>query len=151
MKVVGESPEMRALVAKARVARLATTEAGAAPHLVPICYALDGDVVYSAVDEKPKRSKRLKRLANIRAHPGATVLVDHYEEDWSRLWWARLRGEARVLEEGPERERALALLTDKYAQYRAQPPTGPVIALDVAEWRSWSAASDTSTVQGGRR
>jgi PPOX class probable F420-dependent enzyme len=151
VRVVGESPEMRARVAGARVARLATTEAGAAPHLVPICYALEGDVLYSAVDEKPKRSKRLKRLANIRAHPGATVLVDHYEEDWTRLWWVRLRGEARVLEEGPERDRALALLAGKYDQYRAQPPTGPVIALDVTEWRGWSAAPDISTVEGGQR
>src|SRR5918996_552870 len=144
-----DAPATRARVAGARVARLATTEAGAAPHLVPICYALEGDVLYSAVDEKPKRSKRLKRLANIRAHPGATVLVDHYEEDWTRLWWVRLRGEARVLEEGPERDRALGLLAGKYDQYRAEPPTGPVIALDVAEWRGWSAAPDTSSVEGG--
>ena len=151
MRVVGESPEMRARVAGARVARLATTEAGAGPHLVPICYALEGDVLYSAVDEKPKRSRRLKRLANIRAEPRATVLVDHYEEDWTRPWWVRLRGEARVLEAGPERDRALGLLAGKYDQYRAQPPTGPVIALDVAEWRGWSAAPDTSSVEGGLR
>ena len=94
MRVVGESPEMRARVAGARVARLATTEAGAAPHLVPICYALEGDVLYSAVDEKPKRSQRLKRLANIRADARVTVLVDHYEEDWTRLWWVRAAGRA---------------------------------------------------------
>ncbi|MGH3007762.1 MAG: TIGR03668 family PPOX class F420-dependent oxidoreductase [Gaiellaceae bacterium] len=142
VRVVGDSPEMRARVAGTRVGRLATTEAGGAPHLVPICYALEGDVLYSAVDEKPKRSKRLKRLANIRAHPGVTVLVDHYEEDWSRLWWVRLRGEARVLEEGPERDRALLLLAAKYDQYREQPPTGPVIAVKVEEWRAWSATPE---------
>ena len=132
--------EMRGRAAAARVARLGTTEAGGRPHLVPICYVLDGDVLYTAVDEKPKRSKRLKRLANIRAHAGVTVLVDHYEEDWSRLWWIRLRGNGRVIEEGPERERALSLLAEKYAQYRAQPPSGPVIAVEVLEWRAWAAA-----------
>jgi PPOX class probable F420-dependent enzyme len=140
VRVVGDSPEMRARVVAMRVARLATTDAAGETHLVPICFVLEGDVLYSAVDEKPKRSKRLKRLANIRAHPGVTVLVDHYEEDWSRLWWVRLRGEARVLEEGPERDRALLLLAAKYDQYRAQPPTGPVIAVEVEEWRAWSAA-----------
>jgi PPOX class probable F420-dependent enzyme len=149
--VVTDSTELRARVAAMRVARLATTEAGREPHLIPICFALEGDVLYSAVDEKPKRSKRLRRLANIRAHPGVTVLLDHYEEDWSRLWWVRLRGEARVLEEGAERDRALLLLSAKYDQYRAQPPTGPVIALDVTEWRGWSAAPDMSTEEGGGR
>lgn len=149
--VVADSMELRARVAAMRVARLATTEVGRDPHLVPICFVLEGDVLYSAVDEKPKRSKRLKRLANIREHPGVTILVDHYEEDWSRLWWARLRGEARVLEEGPERDRALVLLCGKYDQYRAQPPTGPVLAVDVREWRAWAAAPDMLGEKGGSR
>ena len=106
---------------------------------MPLCFALEGDVLYSAVDRKPKRSPRLKRLENIRRHPDVTVLVDHYEEDWSRLWWVRLRGTARVLEEGPEHDRALSLLAAKYAQYRAEPPPGPVIAVAVGEWRGWAA------------
>jgi PPOX class probable F420-dependent enzyme len=139
---VNGSATMRALVAEARVAHLATTEADGRPHLVPFCFALEGDVVYSAVDQKPKRSRRLKRLENIRRHPEVTVLVDHYEEDWSRLWWVRLRGEARVVEEGVERDHALSLLVAKYDQYRAEPPTGPVIVIEVRGWRGWSAAPD---------
>jgi PPOX class probable F420-dependent enzyme len=135
-----EQERMRSRVDGARVARLATVDAQSRPHLVPICFALEGDVLYSAVDEKPKRSRRLKRLQNIRAHPEATVLVDHYEEDWSRLWWVRLRGEARVLEGDAESERALALLAEKYEQYRREPPAGPVIRLEIRDWLGWSAA-----------
>jgi PPOX class probable F420-dependent enzyme len=68
-----------------------------------------------------------------------TVLVDHYEDDWSRLWWIRLRGSARVLDDGSERERALKLLRDKYPQYVVEPPDGPVLAIDVTEHREWHA------------
>ena len=135
---------MRELVAAARVARLATIGGGGRPHLVPICFALEGDVLYSAVDEKPKRSRRLQRLANVRAHPQVAVLVDHYEEDWTRLWWLRLRGTGRVVEHGPELEAALGLLREKYEQYRAEPPGGPVLAIAIDEWRSWSAEGSGS-------
>ena len=128
---------MRERVGAARVARLATVDAEGRPHLVPICFALEGETLYSAVDEKPKRSKRLKRLENIRRRPEVTVLVDHYEEDWSRLWWVRLDGTATVLDEGPEREQALALLRAKYEQYRTEPPTGAVIAVRIEAWRGW--------------
>jgi PPOX class probable F420-dependent enzyme len=131
---------MRRRVARAADGRLATIDERGRPHLVPFCFALEGDVLYSAVDEKPKRTQRLKRLENIRLHPDVAVLVDHYEDDWSRLWWVRLRGSARVIEEGPERERALALLREKYAHYRSEPPRGPVIVVSVEEWRGWSAA-----------
>jgi PPOX class probable F420-dependent enzyme len=123
----------------ARVARLATTDPDGRPHLVPIVFALEGDTLYSAVDRKPKRSKTLRRIENARVRPNVTVLVDHYEDDWSRLWWIRLRGRARVLDEGGERERALELLAEKYPQYRAEPPDGPVLAVDVTEVRSWSS------------
>jgi PPOX class probable F420-dependent enzyme len=123
----------------ARVARLATTDADGRPHLVPIVFAIDGDTLYSAVDRKPKRSRRLRRIENARARPDVTVLVDHYEDDWSRLWWIRLRGSARVLDDGSERERALALLRDKYPQYVVEPPEGPVLAIDVTERREWHA------------
>jgi PPOX class probable F420-dependent enzyme len=141
---------MESRVHGAPVARLATVDEEGRPHLVPICFALEGDVLYSAVDEKPKRSRRLKRLANIRAQPEVTVLVDHYEEDWSRLWWVRLRGEARVLEAGSERDRALALLAARYDQYRAQPPKGAVIAVRVREWRGWSASPEPADEGGSR-
>jgi PPOX class probable F420-dependent enzyme len=129
---------MHGRVAAARVARLATVGAGGAPHLVPFCFVLDGEVLYSAVDQKPKRTSRLRRLENAAAEPRVSVLVDHYEEDWSRLWWVRLDGRARELEAGPEAERAVDLLCAKYAQYRAEPPGGPVLRIDVERWRGWS-------------
>jgi PPOX class probable F420-dependent enzyme len=103
-------------------------------------FALDGDTLYSAVDRKPKRSTTLRRIENARDRPDVTVLVDHYEDDWSRLWWIRLRGRARVLDGGDEREHALVLLAAKYPQYRDEPPVGPVLAVDVIEVRSWEAA-----------
>ncbi len=122
------------------MARLATIDPDGRPHLVPIVFALDGDTLYSAVDRKPKRSTMLRRIENARARPDVTVLVDRYDDDWTALWWIRLRGRARVLDEGAEREHALLLLTEKYAQYRAEPPDGPVLAVDVDEVREWSAS-----------
>ena len=130
---------MRGLVAQARVGRLATVTPDGRLHLVPICFALAGDVLYSAVDDKPKRSGRLQRFENVRAHPEVAVLVDHYGEDWTRLWWVRLRGRARVLASGSEADTALKLLADKYEQYRERPPVAPVLAVAVEEWRGWSA------------
>jgi PPOX class probable F420-dependent enzyme len=124
----------------ARVARLATIDADGRPHLVPIVFALAGDTLYSAVDRKPKRSQRLRRIENARVRPDVTVLVDHYDEDWSLLWWIRIRGRARVLDGGDEHDRALALLREKYEQYRREPPEGPVLAVDVRELREWTAA-----------
>ena len=123
----------------ARVARLATIDPDGRPHLVPIVFALDGDTLYSAVDRKPKRSKTLRRIENARARPDVTILVDHYEDDWSRLWWIRLRGRARVLDEGEERKRALELLAEKYPQYRTDPPDGPVLAVHITEVRTWAS------------
>jgi PPOX class probable F420-dependent enzyme len=127
-------------VRAARVARLATTDADGRPHLVPIVFVLDGDTLYSAVDAKPKRSRRLRRIENARERPDVTVLVDHYEDDWKRLWWVRLRGRARVLDGGGEAERALGLLVAKYDRYRRDGPTPPVLAVDVVEWRGWTAS-----------
>ena len=124
-------------LAAARVARLATTDPDGRPHLVPIVFALDGDTLYSAVDRKPKRSQTLRRIENARVRPEVTILVDHYEEDWGRLWWIRIRGLARVLDDGEERDRALGLLREKYRQYRTEPPDGPVLAVDVSETRVW--------------
>ena len=84
-----------------RVARLATVGADGRPHVVPICFALDGDTLYSAVDEKPKSTRRLQRLANIGANPQVEVVIDHWDEDWTRLWWVRLSGRAVVAEHDP--------------------------------------------------
>jgi PPOX class probable F420-dependent enzyme len=132
--------DLRGRVAQERVARLATVDPDGRPHLVPITFALVGDSVYSAVDAKPKRSRTLRRIENARERPEVTVLVDHYEDDWTRLWWVRIRGQARVLDGGEEAERALAALAAKYEQYLQDPPGAPVLAVDVAEWRGWSAA-----------
>lgn len=131
--------EMRVRVAEARVARLATVEPDGRPHLVPIVFALEGETIYTAVDQKPKRTTRLQRLTNIEANPFVCVLVDHYADDWDELWWVRVRGPARVLEEGEERERAIGLLAAKYPQHRQDPPEGPVVVVRGEEWRGWSA------------
>ena len=123
------------------MARLGTLDPDGRVHLVPIVFVLDGDTLYSAVDAKPKRSRTLRRIENARERPDATVLVDEYDEDWSRLWWVRLRGRARVLDDGEEAARALALLAEKYEQYRRDAPGYPVLAVDVHEWRGWDASS----------
>lgn len=129
----------RARFAEARVARLATITPGGRPHLVPIVFALSGDTVYSAVDAKTKRSPRLARLANVAAHPEASVLADHYDEDWSALWWARGDGHARVLEpDEPEALDAIVRLGERYPQ---QQVTGAVLALEVERWTGWAALS----------
>jgi PPOX class probable F420-dependent enzyme len=128
---------MRTRVAEAQVGRLATTTAENEPHIVPCCFALGGDVVYSAVDHKPKSTRALQRLMNLRANPHAALLVDEYHDDWSALWWVRADGLARILYDGTDFEHAITLLVAKYRQYRDDPPLGPVIALDVATWRSW--------------
>lgn len=114
--------EARRRVAGAPVARLATIDERGRQHLVPICFAVEGDVLYSAVDSKPKRTTRLQRLDNIRLHPAVTVLVDHYEDDWSRLWWVRLDGPAWVERAGSVLGRVEVLLREKYPQYASVAP-----------------------------
>ncbi len=131
--------QARELFAAARVARLATADAAGRPHLVPVVFAVAGDVVYSAVDAKPKRTTALKRLANVRANPRVALLADHYDDgDWDALWWVRADGVARVLTAAIRRRRArIALLGERYAQYREQPPRGPVLAVSVERWSGW--------------
>ena len=128
---------MRERVVAARVARLATVTADGRPHVVPCCFALAADTIYSAVDGKPKTTLALRRLANVEANPAASLLVDHYEDDWSALWWVRLDGVARVVADPQERTSALALLSAKYPEYTRTPPPGDVIAIDVTAWRAW--------------
>lgn len=123
------------------MARLATVDAKGRPHVVPFCFVLVDETIYSGVDAKPKSTAELRRLDNIRAHPDVAVLIDHYDEDWERLWWVRLDGIGRVLEDGDERELAIETLCGKYEQYRHSPPTGPVIAIAVRSWRTWAASS----------
>jgi PPOX class probable F420-dependent enzyme len=99
---------------------------------------LAGDTVYSAVDGKPKSTRALKRLANITANPAVSLLVDHYDDDWTQLWWVRADGHATVVDvTDPEAVRALAALSAKYPQYAADPPAGPMVRVDVRRWSSW--------------
>jgi PPOX class probable F420-dependent enzyme len=123
----------------ARVARLATVSPDGRPHLVPIVFALAGDLVYSAVDRKPKSTTALKRLANIAAQPAVSLLVDEYDEDWDRLWWVRADGVARVVDDEAGVARAVEELTARYPIYAEQPPPGPVLAIHVQRWSGWSA------------
>jgi PPOX class probable F420-dependent enzyme len=136
-----EAAAARERFAAARSARLASI-GPAGPHLVPICFAVAGDTVYSAVDAKPKRTTRLQRLENLAADPRAALLADHYsDEDWSTLWWVRASGRARVLSPGaPEAVAAVDRLVERYAQYREARPAGPVLAVDVERWVGWTAA-----------
>jgi PPOX class probable F420-dependent enzyme len=131
--------EARTLFAGSRVARLATVGADARPHLVPIVFAVDGDVVFSAVDAKPKRTTALKRLENVAHNPRVALLADHYDDfDWGALWWVRADGVARVAGDR-EASRGIALLAGRYGQYRDAPPRGPVLAIAVERWSGWRA------------
>lgn len=130
--------EARRRFAAARVARLATVSAEARPHLVPIVFAVAGEVLYTAVDRKPKSTTALKRLANVTANPAVSVLVDRYDEDWDRLWWVRADGTARILDGGDAAE-GLERLAARYPAYAAEPPPGPVLAIAVDRWTGWSA------------
>lgn len=131
--------QARERFAGARVARLATVTAEGTPHLVPIVFALAGDTVYTAVDAKPKSTTALRRLANIEANPEIAVLADFYDEDWSRLWWVRADGTARVVA-GDRACAGLAHLTARYPVYVSEPPPGPVVAFDITRWSGWAAS-----------
>jgi PPOX class probable F420-dependent enzyme len=150
-----EADAARRLFAAARSARLATVDAEGRPHLVPIVFAQAADEVVTAIDHKPKRAVRLKRLRNIAAHPAVSLLADVYDEDWDRLWWVRADGDARiVLPDAPEASvrdehaAAVALLRQKYAHYRQRPPHGPVIVVTVQRWTGWRAVSEDDEDDG---
>jgi PPOX class probable F420-dependent enzyme len=127
----------RSLFGAARVARLATVDEHGQPHLVPVVFALQGAVVVLAVDHKPKQSTDLKRLRNIRANPRVSLLADHYDENWTHLWWVRADGDARVLT-GPATTDPINWLTAKYHQYLANPPTDQVVRIEITKWRGWA-------------
>jgi PPOX class probable F420-dependent enzyme len=126
--------------AEARVARVGTVDERGRVHLVPIVFVIDGDTLYSATDAG---ARPVKRLRNLRRDPRVTVLVDGYSEDWSRVWWVRLRGRGRAVEAGPERDHARRLLWEKYPQFasvQAPEADGPVMAVDIQEWSGWAYA-----------
>jgi PPOX class probable F420-dependent enzyme len=120
-------------LARARIGRLATVTATGRPHIVPVCFAIHRGRIVTAVDAKPKVTSRLARLENVRATGRASLLVDHYEEDWSELWWVRVDGVAEVI----RGDAAIEALAEKYEQYREARPAGPVIAIEPERWRSW--------------
>jgi len=133
---------MRARVAEARVARLATVTPEGSPHVVPICFAVVDDRIVSAVDEKPKTTTRLRRLENLRANPSVSLLVDHWDDDWSRLWWVRVDGRATVVDDGTASEVAplLEALRAKYPRgYAEQQLAGPVVLIEPRRWTGWEA------------
>jgi PPOX class probable F420-dependent enzyme len=133
-----ESHQARERLAASLVARLATVGNDGKPHIVPMVFALDGDTIYFAVDAKPKQSTNLQRLRNIAANPKVSVLVDHYEDDWTKLWWVRADGTAHVVTDPANARRATDLLVAKYAQYRTARPEGPVVAIHIDRITGWS-------------
>jgi len=121
-----------------RVAHLATADANGRPHVVPVCFAYLNRRIYIAIDEKPKRSLRLKRLRNIEENPRVALVLDRYDEDWSRLAWVLVQGTAAVLDRGPEHGRAVAALREKYPQYLEMALEGrPVISVTAERVSSW--------------
>lgn len=139
---------MKSRFASASVARLATVGADGRPHIVPISFALDDQTLYFAVDSKPKRTTDLKRLRNLAANPAVAVLADHYEDDWNRLWWVRVDGDARVVTDAAEVQKAIQLLAERYSQYRANPPAGPVVAIAIGAMTGWSSSQAPNTSSG---
>jgi PPOX class probable F420-dependent enzyme len=131
--------EARSRFVETRVARLATS-GPSGPHLVPITFAVEGDSIVTAIDAKPKRGGPLRRIMNVEADPRVAVLVDEYDEDWNRLWWARADGHAVVIAAGASREHAVALLRARYAQYHEARIDGPAILVRVDRWAGWSAS-----------
>ena len=134
------SPELRRLVTQTRVARLATADSTGSPHLIPICFALEGETLYSVIDQKPKRARaiNLRRVRNILDNPKVALLLDHYDEDWTRLWYVLLRGVASIIHRGPEHRWALTLLRRKYPQYSAMTlDDRPVIRIRVFHAVTW--------------
>jgi PPOX class probable F420-dependent enzyme len=132
--------EARARFGSVPVVRLGTADAQGRPHVVVVTFAVDGDTVYTAVDQKPKSGATLKRLRNVTENPSVTMLADHYSDDWDTLWWVRADGRAEILADQTQMATPLRLLADRYRQYRQAPPPGPVIAVTVERWSGWAAS-----------
>jgi PPOX class probable F420-dependent enzyme len=137
-------PHVREFLAAARLAHLATADAAGAPHNVPLCYWFDGERIYFAIDEKPKRQTglALKRMRNIAENPRVAVVIDHYEEDWSQLAYVMIRGSARVVEDAEEYLLAMRHLRDKYVQYRGMsmtPEKNPIVKIEPEKVHAWGA------------
>jgi len=132
-----ESGTARRRLGEASVGRLATVTSDGHPHVVPCCFVLWGDVIYTAVDGKPKSGRTLRRIENLEANAAFALLVDHYDDNWSHLWWVRVDGSGRIVSDDGEGSEAVRLLAGKYPQYRDVAIPGPVLALDIGSWTSW--------------
>jgi PPOX class probable F420-dependent enzyme len=131
--------ELRRRVAEARVGYLATVNSDGRPHVVPITFALSGRAIVTVTDSKPKSSSVLQRHRNLSAQPQTSVLVDHYDDDWTKLWWARADGVAKLLTDTEaDYPIGITALVDKYPQYAADPPSGLMIWIDAITWSGWS-------------
>ena len=133
-----------ALIEAARVATLGTIRAGGRLHLVPCVFALADPLIYIPVDAKPKRTRELLRLTNLEANPHAVILVHSWDEDWSRLWWVRLDGRARLLQSLSEMQNPRRLLLARYSQYTDPTELNPIIAVDIDSWKAWSSRQSSS-------
>ncbi|HEX5139994.1 MAG TPA: TIGR03668 family PPOX class F420-dependent oxidoreductase [Dehalococcoidia bacterium] len=134
------SPRLRAFAQDARVGHLATVDERGRPHVVPVCFAVQGDIAYIALDAKPKRVpvRELRRIHNLLANPEVQLLIDRWDEDWSRLAYLQLRGRATVIDAGDEQAAAVRLLRDKYPQYRDMAiDAAPVIRIEVRRYVAW--------------
>ncbi len=138
---VVDEQEARRRFAASPVARLATVRPDGTPHVVPVTFALAGDVLYTAVDYKPKRHQRLQRLTNLRHQPRCALLVDHYQADWSGLWWVRADGDAAIVDEPDSTHPGLRRLVDRYPAYQNARPEGPLIVVTVVRWTGWDASA----------
>lgn len=132
-------PEGLASLLRARRGYLGTLGTDGGPHILPVCFTWAGDVIWTAIDGKPKARAEQQRVKDIQANPRISFTVDRWDEDWSRLAWLQARGTARILPEGPEASKAIEALISKYAQYLDTPISGPVIRLEVEKWVGWSA------------
>jgi len=132
---------------EARIGHLATADGQGAPHIIPVCFVLDGQNLYSVLDQKPKRASltRLRRVRNILANPQAALMVDHYEEAWDRLWYILVICRAELLQDGEDRAGAINLLRQKYDQYREMEiETNPVIKLTPHSVVTWGLDPETT-------
>ena len=136
------TPDAREFLLSRRVAHLATADAQAVPHVVPVCFALHARTAYITIDAKPKSGRPLRRLANLAANPACCLTADRYDEDWTRLGWVMLHGHADILTDGAEHATAQDLLRARYPQYRAMVLAPlPVIALRIARATQWGDLS----------
>jgi PPOX class probable F420-dependent enzyme len=134
-----DDAELRRRFAASPVARLATVRPDGSPHVVPVTFAVrEGNIIYSVVDAKPKRTTALQRIANLRAEPRCALLVDHYEDDWSALWWVRADGVGKVIDAPAADHEGLLALTRRYSHYRTNRPTGPLLTVTVTRWSGWA-------------